>query len=313
MSALPIQSLFRFRRFMVSNHSSSSVHVPVLLREVLREMQLSPGLTVVDGTLGGGGHSREILPRILPEGRLLGLDRDPMMIELARRGLNRPEVELRQGSYADLPAVLTRLGWGPVDRILVDLGLSSDQLADESRSFSFHSPGELDLRFDRSQGISAAEMLAEISVEELERILREYGEEPYSRPIAQHLVERRKSSPVRTGLDLADAVRGCPGVRFHDASRHPATLVFQALRIAVNQELEHVRQAVEETFPQSLRSGGMLAVITFHSLEDRIVKQAFRRRETWDVLTAKPIVATPVEARFNPRSRSAKLRLARKK
>ncbi len=270
-------------------------------------------MTVVDGTLGGGGHSREILNRILPEGKLLGLDRDPMMLELARPVLDNPAVELRQGSYAELPEVLKSLGWEPVDRILVDLGLSSDQLADESRSFSFQSAGELDLRFDRTQGTSAAELLASVSAEELERILREFGEEPFSRQIAQFLVERRKNQPIHTGLDLAEAIRQCPGVRSSDASRHPATLVFQALRIAVNQELEHVRRAIEETFPQSLKPGGILAVITFHSLEDRIVKQAFRQRETWDVITAKPISATPVEARFNPRSRSAKLRLARKK
>lgn len=296
-----------------SSSPSPSVHVPVLLREVVGGLELAPGMTVVDGTVGGGGHSRELLKQILPGGRLLGLDRDAMMLDLARPALLQPEVTLRQGSYADLPDILHQLGWSPVDRILVDLGLSSDQLADESRGFSFRANGELDLRFDRTRGKSATELLEKITEEELERILREYGEEQFSRQIARHLVAYRSVSPIRTGAQLADAVRECRAVRNQDESRHPATLVFQALRIAVNEELEHVRRALEESFPRSLKPGGILAVITFHSLEDRLVKQAFRQRDVWDSLTAKPVEASPVEARFNPRSRSAKLRLARRK
>ena len=170
----------------------NSVHVPVLLRELLRGLELTPGLTVIDGTVGGGGHSREILPRILPGGRLLAVDRDPMMLQLAAQGVSGPEVAFRQASYCEMPAALAELGWSPADRILVDLGLSSDQLADETRSFSFQSPGELDLRFDR-RGRSAAELLAAGSAEDLEAIFREFGEEPQGRRIAEHLVRSRQA------------------------------------------------------------------------------------------------------------------------
>lgn len=290
----------------------SSVHVPVLLREVLRGLELAPGLSVVDGTVGGGGHSREILDHIRPGGQLLGLDRDPMMLQLAGQQLSGPDVVLQQSSFLDLPRVLQELGWQSVDRILVDLGLSSDQLADESRGFSFQSTGELDLRFDPSHGRSAAELLSTSSAEELEMVFREFGEEPHSRHIADHLVRQRAIQPICTGTQLADAVKAClPGTRW-PRDKHPATRIFQALRIAVNEELEHVRRAVEAIFPATLKPGGILGVISFHSLEDRIVKQAFRNRDVWEPLTAKPVEPSPAEVRFNPRSRSAKLRLARK-
>ena len=291
----------------------TSVHVPVLMREVLKGMELTPGLTVVDGTIGGGGHSYEILEQIRPGGRLLGLDRDATMLQRASEKVHGPDVILRQASYSELPRLLQELQWPAVDRILVDLGLSSDQLEDDSRGFSFHSEGTLDLRFDPSHGQSAAELLASCSVEQLEAILREFGEEPHSRTIAESLARQRAVQPIRTGTELAEAVKNCVGVRGQSAGKHPATRVFQALRIAVNHELDHVRQAIETEFPKVLKPGGILAVITFHSLEDRIVKQAFRDRNTWEVLTAKPVEPTPAEVRFNPRSRSAKLRLARRK
>lgn len=296
----------------LTDSSMTSAHVPVLMREVLAGLELRPGLKVVDGTVGGGGHSREILPRIRPGGRLLGLDRDPMMLALAGEALTGSDVSLRQASYVDLPEILQQFGWSGVDRILVDLGLSSDQLADDSRGFGFHSTGDLDLRFDRSQGVSAAELLATASVDELGRIFRDYGEEPHSVQIAEYLVRQRTAHPVRTGAALTVAIETCLRIRRHDRDTHPATRVFQALRIAVNQELEHVRHAVEDVFPACLNPGGILAVISFHSLEDRIVKQAFRNRDVWESLTPKPIVASPAEVRFNPRSRSAKLRQARK-
>lgn len=296
----------------VREYPMPSVHVPVMLREVLTGLQLAPGLTVVDGTVGGGGHSREIMPRIRPGGKLLGLDRDPMMLSLAGEVLTEPDVTLRQASYLGLPTAMQELGWTGVDRILVDLGLSSDQLADDSRGFSFHATGELDLRFDRSQGLSAAELLATAPVEELERIFREFGEETWSRQIADYLINQRAIHPIRTGTELANAVKACLPGRQRDGSTHPATRIFQALRIAVNHELEHVRRAVEDVFPACLNPGGILAVITFHSLEDRIVKQALKNSPVWDVLTPKPIAPSPAEVRFNPRSRSAKLRLARK-
>jgi 16S rRNA (cytosine1402-N4)-methyltransferase len=293
---------------------NAAVHTPVLLREVQRVLELQPGLVVVDGTVGAGGHSRMIAGQIGTGGMLIGLDRDPMMLRLAEAVLpvsNR--IILKQASYVELPDILQELGIPGVDRVLLDLGLSSDQLADASRGFGFRAEGPLDLRFDTSRGRSAAELLAGASVEELEYWIKEYGEDPDSRQIARSLVKRMATSPIQTGADLAAAVAECPGIKQRESTgKNPATRVFQALRIAVNQELDHVKRGVEESLFDSLKPGGLAAVISFHSLEDRIVKQEFRRIERWECLTAKPIVASHQEQRVNPRSRSAKLRVARK-
>ena len=209
--------------------------------------------------------------------------------------------------------MLRELGLKEVDRVLLDLGLSSDQLADASRGFGFSADGPLDLRFDSSRGRSAAELLATATEEELESWLREFGEETESRRIARYLTGRAKSQPIQTGMELANGVAECLGIKRREpGDKHPATRVFQALRIAVNQELEHVKRGVETSLYESLCPGGLAAVIAFHSLEDRIVKQEFRRADRWDCLTAKPIVASHQEQRVNPRSRSAKLRVARR-
>jgi 16S rRNA (cytosine1402-N4)-methyltransferase len=291
----------------------SSVHVPVLMREVLRGLDLAPGQAVVDATVGGGGHSRQIITRIRPGGRLLGLDRDPMMIALAAEVISGSDVTLRRAEYADLPSILQELGWPRVDRVLVDLGLSSDQLADVSRSFSFQATGDLDLRFNTSQGRPASEILATYSLDDLERVFRDYGEEPHSRRIAEQIVRHRESAPIRSGAELADiVVRALPGPA-RLADKHPATRIFQALRIVVNGEMDHLERALHEAFPAAITPGGILVVISFHSLEDRIVKRALRNRDVWEPLTSKPVEPTPAEVRFNPRSRSAKLRLARRK
>ena len=291
-----------------------AVHVPVLLREVLQHLRLEPGLIVVDGTVGAGGHSREMLKQIGDSGRLIGLDRDPMMLGHAAKVVSGPYVTLQHASYVELPAVLKSLGLDCVDRILLDLGLSSDQLSDQARGFSFQSQGPLDLRFDVSTGSSAAELLAQAPASTLEQIFREYGEEPLAKPLADFLIKYRTTNPIRTGTELANAVAACPAFRRQGPSdKHPATRIFQALRIAVNRELEHVERGISESAYQSLKPGGLLAVITFHSLEDRIVKNEFRDSQKWDNLTSKPIVGTPQEQRFNPRSRSAKLRVAMKK
>ena len=291
-----------------------AVHVPVLLREILQHLRLEPGLIVVDGTVGAGGHSREMLKAIGHNGRLIGLDRDPMMLGHAAKVVSGDNVTLRQASYVELPTVLKDLGIAGVDRILLDLGLSSDQLSDASRGFGFLSQGPLDLRFDVSTGQPATQLLAQMNAAQLEEIFRDFGEEPLARPLAEYLVKRRATTPIRTGAELAEAVAECPAFRRQGHSdKHPATRIFQALRIAVNHELEHVERGISVGAYQSLKPGGLLAVITFHSLEDRLVKNEFRNTERWDNLTTKPIVATPQEQRFNPRSRSAKLRLAMKK
>lgn len=293
-----------------SQPSRKHVHIPVLLREVLSALELRPGLTVVDGTVGAAGHSRIILEQIQPDGTLIGLDRDSLMLGYAAQFVGGERVHLKQRSYSELPDVLKELSIGPVDRILVDLGLSSDQLADRSRGFGIQAGGPLDLRFDTRQGVSAAEYLYTVSAKELTDAFREYGEEPLAERIANAIVDRRRTHPVATSEDLADLVRKIKGVR---GDTHPATQVFQALRIAVNREFDHLRQFLDEVLPACLAPGGLAAVITFHSLEDRLVKETFRETARWDNLTKKPLVASPAEIRLNPRSRTAKLRVARRK
>lgn len=291
----------------------STLHQPVLLREVLTALELEPGLVVVDGTVGGGGHSRKILDRIGETGTLIGLDRDPMMLKLAETRLTAANCHLHQASYFDMPRVLKEQNLGEVDRVLLDLGLSSDQLADASRGFGFASEGPLDLRFDPTQGQPAWEWMSHQSEEELIHVLETFGEERFSRAIAQEIIQRRKTNPVQSAKDLVDAVeQAIPESARRSARKHPATRVFQALRIAVNQELQHVETAVNETLLQVLKPGGRAVVITFHSLEDRIVKDAFRDESQWHNLTPHPIIASPTEQRINPRSRTAKLRAARK-
>lgn len=289
------------------------VHVPVLLRETIQYLDLRPGLVVVDGTVGAGGHSRHILNHITPAGTLIGLDRDPMMLALAGQHLTAPNCRLIHASYAQLADVLQQLAIPAVDRILLDLGLSSDQLADDGRGFSFKSAGPLDLRFDTTQGEPAWALLERLDEADLERLLADYAEEPHSRKLAHRLVEWRSRRPIRTARDLADAVVSVGAARSaRDAARHPATRVFQALRIAVNRELEQLQQALGGLLHQCLGPSGIVVIITFQSLEDRLVKQAFRESNLWQILNPKPVMASPAEQRINPRSRTARLRAARR-
>ncbi len=283
------------------------VHVPVLLGPVLDNLDLQAGLVVVDGTVGAGGHARHILERIQPGGRLIGLDRDPMMLAHAWQALTQPDVQLVHASYAELGRALEGLGLAFVDRVLVDLGLSSDQLADAGRGFSFDADGPLDMRFDMSHGPTAADLINRSPEAELARILYEYGEERHSRRIARRIVAQR---PIRTAAALADLVRRAVPPQRGRQRIHPATRVFQALRIAVNDELGALQTLLHDELPRVLRPGGRAVVISFHSLEDRLVKQAFRDRDRWENLTRKPVVADEAELRANPRSRSAKLRAA---
>lgn len=301
-----------------SGDQKRPVHIPVLLREVIEHLDLSPGLVVVDGTVGAGGHSEHILKRIGTEGTLIGLDRDAMMLgfagkKLAAQTLPEGQCFLRQASYAELPAILEELQIPAVDRVLLDLGLSSDQLSDEERGFGFESTGELDLRFDIRQGVPAWKLLETLSEAELIEILEVYGEERFSQRIASQVVQQRKTNPVRTAADLIQVVEDAlPPKALATARKNPATRVFQALRIAANQELEQLETMLESVLPQTLKPGGKAAIISFHSLEDRMVKQAFKDRSLWKNLTTKPITATQAEQRVNPRCRTAKLRVAMK-
>ena len=298
--------------------TSSAVHIPVMRAAVLKSLDLRPGLTVVDATVGAGGHAVEILSQINPGGTLIGVDRDPMMLAHAATrlestsGSNTAQVHLSQGSYVTLPDILDTMQADHVDRVLADLGLSSDQLADDERGFGFDADGPLDLRFDTSINEPAFRLLESRSVEELATLFREYGEERHSNAIARLLVSRRRQSPIRTACELAQAVEAALPQRPRQRT-HPATRVFQALRIAVNQELEHVAEFVDNVLPDVLQPGARAAIITFHSLEDRLIKNAFRRRNLWEPVTRKPMTATPAEQRQNPRSRSAKLRVAVRK
>lgn len=285
-----------------------TVHVPVLLDEVLEWLAPVPGAILVDGTLGGGGHTRELAKRVGPTGRVIALDRDPAAVEQTSPSLIDLPVTAVHSSYADLPDVLAQLGIEKVDGILLDLGLSSDQLASPDRGFSFHSEGPLDLRFDPTSGRPAWQLLERVHTDELADLIFEFGEERHSRRIAREIVDRRRTKPIRTASELAELLR-----RIVPRGRHeridPATRTFQALRIAVNEELQQLVKALE-VFPDCLRPGGRAAIISFHSLEDRLVKQAFRSDDRWEPLTKKPVWPTDAEQEANPRSRSARLRVA---
>lgn len=292
------------------SESSGPVHKPVLLREVIKLLDLTPDLTVVDGTVGAGGHSAEIAGVIGSNGTLLGFDRDPMMLEFAAERLKAFEsVRLVHSSYVHLREKLDELGIDAVDRVLVDLGLSSDQLEDRSRGFGFKTGGSLDLRFDASSGQPASELLRTASSDELATIFETHGEEKFARQIAEAICQQRKRDPVATteqlGAICASSIPGKPR-----GGKNPATRVVQALRIAVNDELEHLQRSLDTVFHESVRPGGRVVVISFHSIEDRMVKQAFRRKDQWQNLTPKPVEANPAELRMNPRARSAKLRAA---
>jgi 16S rRNA (cytosine1402-N4)-methyltransferase len=272
--------------------------------------EISPGV-IVDGTYGGGGHSR-LLAKTLADGQghVIGLDRDPAVSERAERENHDPRVTVFLGSYEQVPKALAALELDAVDGMLLDLGLSSDQLADADRGFSFtQQDSPLDLRFDPESGHAAFQWLAWHKESEIADAIYKYGEERFSRRIAREIVARRRNEkPVQTVNDLVEVCRRCvPRSKNHDI--HPATRTFQALRIVVNDELGILERTLKVA-PDWISPGGRLAVISFHSLEDRIVKNAFRDDERWNVLTKKPIRPTDAEVQANPRSRSAKLRVA---
>ena len=288
-----------------------SQHVPVLLDEVVEWLRPMPGQYLVDGTLGGGGHAMKLAEAVGPKGLVLGVDRDPEAIERASPELVDLPIELVVANYRDLPEVLRTLRRQAVDGILLDLGLSSDQLADTGRGFSFDSTGPLDLRFDRTRGEPAWRLVERLSAEHLANLIYGFGEERFSRRISRAIIRRREKEPLRSARGLADVVRSAvPKNRKERID--PATRTFQALRIAVNDELASLETALRR-FPDCVRPGGRLAVISFHSLEDRRVKRAFADDDRLEALTRKPIRATPDEVERNPRSRSAKLRVAERK
>jgi 16S rRNA (cytosine1402-N4)-methyltransferase len=286
-----------------------TVHVPVMLAEVLTALNPQPGQRLVDGTLGGAGHTAALAQRVTPGGQILALDRDPAALERVAQRIAGLPVQLHLANFADLPQVLEELNWQPVDGVLVDLGLSSDQLADAERGFSFSQSGPLDLRFNPDEGTPAWELLDRLSADQLADLIYQYGEERCSRRVARVIVETRRQQPLRTAEQLAALVR-----RVVPRSRDridPATRTFQALRIAVNDELGSLERLLAR-LPACVRPGGRVAIISFHSLEDRLVKHALRGSEQWEVLTKKPLRPSDEEVATNPRSRSAKLRVAQR-
>lgn len=289
--------------------SKASIHTPVLAAEVMAHLELRPGMRVVDGTLGGGGHARLFADAVGPQGLVVGIDRDPLAIERGARELAGLPVRFAQANFRDIPEVLDALELDRVDRVLLDVGLSSDQLADQDRGFSFDSDGPLDLRFDPTEGEPAWRLVNRMRPETLADIIHEFGEERFSRRIARRIATAREKEPIRSARDFARIVMSAIPRQYPPPRIHPATRTFQALRIAVNEELKSLRIALER-IPSRLAEGGRLVVISFHSLEDRLVKEAFRNRQVWEPLTRGPVEATDDERARNPRSRSAKLRAA---
>ncbi len=282
------------------------VHVSVLPGETLALLDPKVGETWVDCTVGGGGHTRMLAERVGPTGRVIGLDQDPTMLALARQRVEGLPVELVHANFDQLSEVLTIRGIDRVDGVFADLGFSSDQMSEKARGLSFRDDGPLDMRLDPTTGATAADLVNTMSEAGLADVFWEFGEERHSRKVAQRIVKRRSEKPFATTADFASVVRSCVP---RSGNIDPATRVFQALRIAVNDELGALDRLLA-TLPRALKPGGRAGIISFHSLEDRRVKQAFRAAGLWQPVTKKPVEAGDEETARNPRARSAKLRVA---
>jgi len=304
-------------------------HVPVMVNEVVELLRPAPGNVIVDCTVGGGGHASALLPRIVPGGRLIGIDRDPRTLATARDRLAPfgDAVTLVHGNFGDLGVILAGLDLGGVDAVLFDLGVSSFQLDEPERGFTYRTDAPLDMRMDPGSPTSAAEIVNTWPAQELARILREFGEERWAGRIAAAIVRAREKAPLSTTGELAAVVKDAIPAAARRSGPHPARRTFQALRIAVNAELDALQQGLAAAI-DALLPGGRVAVISFHSLEDRIVKRTFAelaagcrcppelpecrcgRQARLRVLTRKPVTPTHDEVAANPRARSARLRAA---
>ncbi len=301
-------------------------HVPVLLVECIQGLAIRPSGIYVDGTAGGAGHSREIAKRLGPQGRLIAIDKDPDAVAIAGERLREfPQATVVQNDFANIPLVLDELGIDRVDGILLDLGVSSHQLDTAERGFSYNFDAPLDMRMSQS-GLSAYDIVNTYSVEDITRILREFSEEKFAYRIAQNIEKARQQKPVETTFELVEIIKQSIPAAARREGGHPAKRTFQALRIAVNQELDHLSICLDDAF-ERLAPGGRFAVITFHSLEDRMVKQKFAalakgcicppdfpvcvcgHKPRAKLVNRKPIEATAEELAANKRSHSAKLRV----
>lgn len=301
-------------------------HIPVLLEQCLDGLDIKPDGIYFDGTCGGAGHSREIAKR-LTTGRLIGIDRDPDAVAVASERLSGLPAQVVRGNYSEIKQIADDLGICGADGILLDLGVSSYQLDNSERGFSYHNDAPLDMRMSK-EGTSARDIVNEYSKEQLTKILYEYGEEKFAPRIAETIIKRRSEKPVETTTELADIVRDSIPAKFR-RDKNPCKKTFQAIRIAVNCEFDHLDRALDEGF-ELLKPGGRFCIITFHSLEDRIVKQRFAgwckgctcppdfpvcvcgNKPKGKLVCRKPLEASEEELEANPRSRSAKLRIIRK-
>lgn len=307
-------------------------HVSVLLHEAVDELQVKPSGIYVDGTLGGGGHSYEICKRLDSEGRLIGIDQDAEALEAAKKRLGefKDRITLVKSNYERTNEVLKKQGIEKVDGIILDLGVSSYQLDNAERGFSYREDAPLDMRMDREQTMSAKEIVNGYSQEELFRVIREYGEERYAGSIARNICRRREKKVIETTFELVDIIRTSMPAKAKNGKGHPAKRTFQAIRMECNREMDVLKEALENMV-DLLNDGGRLAIITFHSLEDRLVKTSFRRYENpcvcppdfpicvcgrkskGRVITRKPRIPSAEETEKNTRAKSAKLRVFEKR
>ncbi len=303
-------------------------HKPVLLNEVIEGLDIKSSGIYADGTLGGAGHSFEIVRRLADDGRLVGIDRDENAVRAAAERLKdyADRVTIVRGNYLDTVQILHDLGIDSIDGMLLDLGVSSHQFDDASRGFSYRNDAPLDMRMDQRDPLSAYEVVNEYSESELYRVIRDYGEDRFAKNIARHIAAKRAEKPVRTTLELAEIVKGAIPARMREGGGHPAKKTFQAIRIEVNRELDILKDSIDGLI-DILKPGGRLCIITFQSLEDRIVKNAFRtaedpcicpkdfpvcvcgRKSKGRVITRKAITAGEEELKENNRAHSARLRI----
>lgn len=305
-------------------------HIPILLDEVIKGLSIKKDGIYVDGTLGGAGHSREIVKR-LDTGKLIGIDQDTDALKKASQVLEefKDKTILVHNNYRNIDTILEELNIEKVDGIFIDIGVSSYQLDEASRGFSYHKDAPLDMRMDRSKDFSAWDIVNNYTHEKLTDIILNYGEDSWAKRIAEFIVEERKTAPINTTLELVDVIKKAIPKRVRMEGSHPAKQTFQALRIEVNGELDVLKESIDKMVGL-LKPGGRLGIITFHSLEDRIVKEKFKylfkdcicpseipicacdKKREIKIITRKPIVPTKEEIEFNSRSRSAKLRIAEK-
>lgn len=306
-------------------------HEPVMVKEVLEYLQPKSGQTIVDGTLGGGGHALEMVKHIVPSGKMIGIDRDDDALDAAGQRLSEysANVILEKGNFSDLEAIAQRLGVESVNGVLLDLGVSSYQLETPERGFSFRQDALLDMRMDKTQPVTAREIVNSFSERHLTEIIQDYGEERWAKRIAKFIVDRRMRHPIETTSELVDVILAAVPSGARTEKIHPATRTFQALRIAVNRELESLQAGLDAAI-KLLAPNGRVVVLSYHSLEDRIVKETLAKhagrcvcppglpicacgaKKYVTILTRRPVLPTEEEVRANPRARSAKLRAAEK-